>query len=134
MKRFVLTALFLIVLFHGKTQVLTLQEAIDIALRNSLDVEIAKNSVTANEINNHLSVAGGLPVVEANVTNNQSVTNLTQNLSNGTTTKRNGNFNSSINSSVGASILLYNGLRVHTTKKRLDALQQQSELVVNVQI
>lgn len=111
-----------------------MQEAINIALKNSLDIEIARNNVTANEINNHISVAGGLPVVDANLTNNQSVTNLTQNLSNGTVTKRNGNFNNSLNSSVGASFLLYNGLRVHATKKRLEALQQQSEHAVSMQI
>jgi outer membrane protein len=134
MKRFVLTALLFIAVFQLKAQVLTLPDAINIALKNSLDIEIARNTVTANEINNHISVAGGLPVVDANITNNQSLTNLTQNLSNGTTTKRNGNFNSSLNSSVGASFLVFNGFRVHATKKRLEALQQQSEHVVSVQI
>ncbi|MCW3107384.1 MAG: TolC family protein [Segetibacter sp.] len=134
MKRFVLTALLFAAGVQLEAQVLTLQDAINIALKNSLDIEIARNTVAANEINNHISVAGGLPTVDANLTNNQSLTNLTQKLSNGTTTKRNGNLNNSLNSSVGASFLVYNGLRVHATKRRLEALQQQSEQAVSVQI
>lgn len=120
--------------FQIKAQVLTLQQAINTALKNSLDIEIARNTVTASEINNHISVAGGLPAVDANFANTQSLTNLTQNLSNGTKTKRNGNLNNSLNSGIGATFLLYNGLRVHATKKRLEALQQQTEHEVSVQV
>ena len=134
MKRLVLTALLFAAVFPLKAQVLTLQQAIDIALKNSLDIEIARNSVAANEISNHISVAGGLPVVAANFTNNQSLTNLTQNLTNGTVIKRNSNFNSSVNTGVAAGFLVFNGFRVHATKKRLESLQQQSEQQVNVQI
>lgn len=134
MKRFVLSGLLFFTMFHIKAQVLTLQDAINIALKNSLDIEIARNTVRANEINNHISVAGGLPTVDAGLTNNQSLTNLTQKLSNGTVTKRNGNLNNALNSSVGASFLVFNGFRVHATKKRLEALQQQSEHAVSTQI
>lgn len=134
MKKFVLTAFLFSAVFRVNAQVLTLEEAINIALKNSLDIEIARNTVTANQINNHLSVAGGMPVVELSLVNNQSLTNLTQNLSNGTKISRNGNLNSSINTGLGGSILLFNGLRVHATKKRLEVLERQSEQVVNMQI
>ncbi|GEO09646.1 TolC family protein [Segetibacter aerophilus] len=134
MKKTLLSAFLLFAIIRIDAQVLTLQEAINIALKNSLDIEIARNNVTANEINNHISVAGGLPNVDASITNNQSLTNLTQNLSNGTTTKRNGNLNNSLNGGIGGSLLLYNGLRVHATKKRLEALQLQSEQLVTTQI
>jgi outer membrane protein len=134
MKRLVFTALLFGTITQLTAQVLTLHDAINIALKKNLDIEIARNSVTANEINNHISVAGGLPTVDASLTNNQSLTNLTQNLSNGTTTKRNNNFNTSLASNVGASFLLYNGFRVHATKKRLEALQLQSEQVLNTQV
>jgi outer membrane protein len=134
MKKTLLSAFLLFAIIHVDAQVLTLQEAINIALKNSLDIEIARNNVAVREINNHISVAGGLPNVDANITNNQSLTNLTQNLSNGTTTKRNGNLNNSFNGGIGGSFILYNGLRVHATKKRLEALQVQSEQVVTTQI
>jgi outer membrane protein len=134
MKRFVLAGFLIASTVHLTAQVLTLENAINIALKRNLDIEIDRNTVAINEINNHISVAGGVPIVDANLTNNQSVTNLTQNLSNGTVTKRNGNFNTTFNSSINASFLVYNGLRVRATKKRLEALQQQSEQVVNSQI
>lgn len=134
MKRFVLIGLVFFTYNQLRAQVLTLQDAINIALKNNLDIEIARNTVAANEINNHLSVAGALPSVDVTLNNNQSITNLTQNLTNGTKIKRNGNRNSSFNGSIGGTILLYNGLRVRFTKKRLEALQQQSEQQVTVQI
>jgi outer membrane protein TolC len=83
---------------------------------------------------NHISIAGGLPEVSASLTNNQSVTNLTQQLSNGTTTKRPGNANNSTNASLNGSFLLFNGFRVHAAKNRLAALEKQGEQLVNVQI
>lgn len=134
MKRIVLIGLLFFTCDQLKAQVLTLQEAINIALKNSLDIEIARNTATANEIGNHPSFTGALPTVDANLTNTQSLTNLTQQLSNGTTTKRNGNLNNQLNSSVSANYLVFNGFRVHATKRRLEALQQQSEQLVNVQI
>jgi outer membrane protein TolC len=134
MKRIVFTAFLLCAITQLQAQTLTLQEAINIALKNSLDIEIARNNIAASEINNHISVAGGLPTVETSITNNQSLTNLTQNLSNGTTTKRNGNFNSSFNGGLGGSFVLYNGLRVHAAKSRLEAIQKQSEQLVTTQI
>ncbi|MCW3115498.1 MAG: TolC family protein [Segetibacter sp.] len=134
MKRIVLIGLLFFTCDQLKAQVLTLQEAINIALKNSLDIEIARNTATANEIGNHPSFTGALPTVDANLTNTQSLTNLTQQLSNGTTTKRNGNLNNQLNSSVSANYLVFNGFRVHATKRRLEVLQQQSEQLVNVQI
>jgi outer membrane protein TolC len=134
MKRIVLIGLLFFTCDQLKAQVLTLQEAINIALKNSLDIEIARNTATANEIGNHPSFTGALPTVDANLTNTQSLTNLTQQLSNGTTTKRNGNLNNQLNSSVSANYLVFNGFRVHATKRRLELLQQQSEQLVNVQI
>lgn len=134
MKRFVLTALFFVAAAQLKAQVLTLQDAINIALKNSLDIEIARNTVAASEINNHISVAGGLPIVGGTLSNNQSLTNLNQKLTNGTSITRNGNLNNTLNTGVGATFLLYNGLRVQATKKRLEALQQQSEQAVSMQI
>lgn len=134
MKRVVLTVLIYFTIFQLQAQVLTLEDAINIALKNSLDISIARNNITAKEINNHPSFAGGSPNVEVNLTNNQSLTNLNQKLTNGTTISRNGNLNNALNAQLGASILVFNGFKVQATKKRLEALQQQSEQAVSIQI
>ena len=126
---------FLLAAFHVQAQgVLTLEEAINIALRNSLDIRISRNTLEGRIVGNHISIAGGLPNVSASLTNNQSVTNLNQQLSNGTDIKRRGNANNSTNANLNGTFVLFNGFRVHAAKNRLAALERQGEQLVTVQI
>ena len=134
MKRVVSLCFLFFAVANVNAQNLTLDEAINIALKNSLDIEIAQNTYEANRINNHLAMAGGLPEVSGSLTDNQSLTNLNQKLSNGTTTKRNGNSNNALNAGIEASFLLYNGNRVRYTKSRLGAIERQSAEDINLQI
>ena len=113
---------------------LTLAEAIAIALENNLDIKIAKNNLESSIINNHISIAGGLPEVTASANNNRTLTNLTQELSNGTKTQRNNVANNSIVANITGTYLLYNGMRVQFTKARLDAVQKQNDVLINVQV
>jgi outer membrane protein TolC len=134
MKRIVFITLLLLGMTRSEAQVLTLEEAINIALKNSMDIEIARNNVTASEINNHISVAGGSPTVAGTLTNNQSFTNLNQQLSNGTNIKRNGNSNNSLNAGIEGNFIIFNGFRVRAAKSRLMALERLSREQVSVQI
>lgn len=115
-------------------QPLTLQQAVDIALRNNLNIQIARNTLQASQIGNHISMAGGLPDVTASLSDNQSVTNLNQNLSSGNTIKRSGNANNSANAGVTGSFLVFNGFRVYATKSRLAAIERQSDQQLLLQI
>ncbi|MFN8355159.1 MAG: TolC family protein [Spirosomataceae bacterium] len=115
-------------------QKLTLNEAIEVALKNSLDIQIAKNVTTVSSINNHIGVAGGLPTVNAAATNTEQVTALNQELSNGTTTNRGGVAANNLNMNVTGTFLLYNGGRVVTTKKRLEELQRLTQQQLNSSI
>jgi outer membrane protein TolC len=134
MKRTVFAFFFLLLAVCGNSQVLTLQEAIDIALKNNLDIEIARNNFEASDINNHISIAGGLPEVFGSFTNRESLTTLNQRLNNGTTIKRPNNLTNALNSGIEANYLLFNGWRVRTTSRRLEALERQSEVRVNLQV
>lgn len=115
--------------------ILRLSDAIDIALKNSLDIELAKNRLAADSILNNIGVAGGLPLVTANVADNEQVTSVNQKLNTGVKIQRNNAAANNLNSNITGSILLYNGGRVIATKKRLAQLQQQSQqqLVSQVQ-
>ena len=115
-------------------QVLTLEDAINIALKNSLDIQLARNNIEASHINNHISVAGGLPTVTGSLTDNQAITNLNQKLSNGTTTIRSGNAINNLNSGITASFIVSNGFRVYAARSRLRALERLSEQQVVMQI
>ena len=113
---------------------LSLKSAIDTALRNSFDIRIAGNTFEINKINNTLGVAGALPLVSASVSDNQSLTDVNQKLNTGAEIKKNNASGNTMTSSVTAGMLLFNGFRVMATKERLNSLQKQSELQLNLQI
>lgn len=106
---------------------LSLDEAISIALKNSLEIKIAKNEIEARTLMNHYGVAGGLPTVNASLGNTEQVMNIRQKLQNGTNIERNGAAGNNLSAGVTASLVLYNGHRIVATKKRLEELQAQGE-------
>lgn len=121
--------------FLGSGQsLMTLKDAIDTTLRNNFDIRIAGNNVAISKINNTYGMAGGLPTVNASLTDNQSLTNVYQKLNSGTEIKKNNASGNSMSSNVTAGMTLFNGFKVVATKERLDCLQKQSELLFNVQV
>jgi len=112
-------------------QSITLNNAVDIALKNSLDIQVLRNNRQIADINNNIGVAGGLPAVTASVTDNEQVNNINQKLNTGVEIKRNGASGNTLTAGLNASMLLYNGSRVVATKKRLEQLETQSEQYVN---
>ncbi|RXK83910.1 TolC family protein [Filimonas effusa] len=116
-------------------QQLTLPDAINIALKNSLDIQLAKNNVSRNAVLNNYGVAGGLPTVSATATDNEQITSINQEFANtARNTKRSNVAANNLSASATGSILLSNGYRVIATKNRLDQLQKQSEQLLNAQI
>jgi outer membrane protein len=113
---------------------ITLDDAIALALKNSYEIEIAKNNVEANTILNNYGVAGGLPTVAATASNTEQITQVNQKLNDGTEINRNAAAGNNTQASLSVGILLYNGKRVVSTKKRLAELQNQSAEVLNSQI
>jgi outer membrane protein TolC len=116
-------------------QAISLNDAINTALKNSLDIQVSRNNIEANSILNNYGVAGGLPVVTSSATNNETVTSINQKYSDASrNTKRNNNASNSLSANVTGSILLYNGMRVYSTKKRLEELENQSREYLNSQV
>ncbi len=115
-------------------QQITLNEAIDISLKNNLDIQISKNNEKISNINNNIGIAGGLPNITGAAGTNQQITGLNQELSSGTSTNRTGVFSNNSNLGFTASMLLYNGGRVLATKKRLEELQHLSQVQLNATI
>ncbi|MCE1199116.1 MAG: TolC family protein [Marinilabiliales bacterium] len=134
MKKRYLMMVFLLPMVALAQPKIGLKEAIDTTLLNSFDLRIAGNNLTITKINNSLGVAGALPTVAANLTDNQSVTNVNQKLNSGTEIKKSSANGNTMTSSVSMGLLLFNGLKVWATKERLDLLQKQSEYQLNLQI
>ncbi len=132
---FILLILFLANSLKSFSQdTLRLPDAINLALKKSLDISIAKNNIEAATILNSTGFAGGLPIVTGSITDNESLTSVNQKLNTGTTIQRNNAAANALNANVTGSILLFNGGRVVATKQRLATLQNQSGKILNSQI
>lgn len=134
MQKLYCSLLFFLPLLGVSQPVVTLKSAIDTTLQNSFDIRISKNNLEISKVNNTFGVAGGLPVVSAGITDNQSVTDVNQKLNSGTEIKKSSANGNTMNSSVSAGMVLFNGFKVFATKGRLNMLQKQSELQFNLQV
>lgn len=134
MKRIVLFFALVLPLMLQAQPRLTLNQAIDSALQNNLDIRIARNYVLMAKAGNNFGYAGGLPYINAGATDNFNYINSFQQLNTGTETSENGIRGNSLNAYVSANITLFNGFKVLATKKRLDLLHQQSQTELNGQV
>lgn len=123
---FIIGLLFFSLLTQAQ-EILRLTDAVNIALKNSLDIQVVKNRIEADSIRNNIGIAGGLPLVTANINDNEQITSVNQKLNTGTSIQRNNAAANNLNANITGSILLYNGGRVIATKKRLGQLQLQSQ-------
>ena len=116
-------------------QRLTLQNAVNTALQYSYNIQLLKNTLEINTINNNIGIAGGLPTVAATVNDNEQLTNINQKFSDASrNAQQSGVTANIISANVTGSMLLFNGYRVVATKKRLEQIQQQSNSLLQLQI
>ena len=110
-----------------RSQVLTRDEAVRIALKNSLNIELGRNAVQAAVINNSYGIAGGLPLVTGTASDQEQSTSIRQKYSDATDDKQSDNaFSNSLSGAVNGYLLLYNGERVVNAKRQLGALETQT--------
>lgn len=134
MKRYFLAlALCFPLIVEAQTQ-LTLQNAIDTALMNNLDIQISQNNVQIAKAYNNYGYAGGLPYINATASDNMGLSAINQKYNNNTETNESGIVGNALNAGISANIVLFNGFKVMATKKRLSLLQQQSRTELNAQV
>jgi outer membrane protein TolC len=116
-------------------QRISLTDAINIALKNSYDIQLAQNNIEISTISNSYGFAGGLPVVSGTASDNEQVTSINQKFADPSRdTKKDNVGTNNLSVGVTGSMLLYNGMRVQATKKRLEELLQQNQQLLSVQI
>ena len=134
MKKFLIYMLILLPFISEAQIPLTIANAIDTALRNNFDIQIAKNNTEIGRISNTYGNAGGLPSINATNSESRSVVGLNQQLSSGVNTSKTNVNNSALNAGVTASMVLFNGFLITATKERLNYLHKQSITQLNLQI
>lgn len=111
-----------------------LSSAIQTALANNLQLQIARNDAQIAHNNNHAGNAGMLPNVSLNASDNPSLTNINQQYTNGTSIERKNVFNNTLSANVLGTYTLYDGMKMFATKHRLEALDRVGNTQLQAQI
>lgn len=127
--KFIFLSLFFLATFFtaGKSkaqEVLTLEEAVKIALERNYDIKLAANNREIDDVNISLANAGFLPVVDATLANNHGIQTTTQTQSDGSIRERNGARNSNLNYGVGLNWTIFDGFRMFARYDQLKELRK----------
>lgn len=108
-------------------EVLTLEDAVKIALKNNYEIKISKNNLSIEKTNVSIGNAGILPKVSANVVDNNGIQNTSQTRSDGTVTKLDNAKNNSLVYGVGLDWTVFDGFKMFAKLDQLKTLQKLGE-------
>src|SRR5690606_1713014 len=108
-------------------EILTVQEAVKIALENNYQIKTARNELAIDSLGATLGHAGILPRVGANLSDNNSIQHLSQTRSNGTFLEEDNVKNSNFNYGVDLQWTVFDGLRMFANHEQLKANQKLGE-------
>lgn len=108
-------------------EVLTLENAVKIALENNYDIRIAKNDLKIDQNNVSAGNAGMLPKVAASIAQNNNLQNLSQTRADGNTITLDNAKNNSLNYGVSLDWTIFDGLKMYAKKEQLSQLQKLGE-------
>ena len=108
-------------------EVLTVEEAVKIALENNYQIKTAKNELRIDQMGVSPGQAGMLPQVNASIVDNNSVQNLSQTRVDGSEVERDNAKNSSLNYGVALEWTIFDGLRMFANHEQLKETQKLGE-------
>lgn len=127
--KFIVTLILILSLFTANAQeILTIDNAVTIALENNYGIKIAKNNVKITENNASIYNSGFLPSIIGNAGASYDNNNSDLTLQDGTEIETNGAESTRYNASVGLNYTLFDGLGRSYNYKRLQELNNLSEL------
>ena len=120
---------WLIILFFpsitwAQSSLLTIDDAVKMALQNNYAVQIVSNDTVIGKINNNWANAGAVPVVSATANRTIATNNIEQQLQNGTNIKTNGASVNNFNAGLTISWRFFDGMKMFATKKRLEEIEK----------
>lgn len=128
MRNLYTTLLFVIIGFSAQAQdLLSLEDAVKIALENNYDIKIAENNSKIDATNNNLANAGMLPSLNANFTNNNSQLDTKQTQGDGTVRELDNAKNMNLTYGIGLDWTIFDGLSMFARKEQLNVLEQQGK-------
>ncbi|WP_281229060.1 TolC family protein [Flavobacterium aquiphilum] len=127
--------LFFLCFATGNAQeLLTLENAVKIALENNYEIKIADNNLKIETANVAIGNAGMLPSVSAVATDNNSILNTSQTRSDGNTVKLQNAKNSNLNYGVALDWTIFDGMKMFAKYDQLKELQNMSDAQLKMTI
>lgn len=138
-KQFPILLLLVFIIFNGRAQeILSAENAIQIALENNYEIRLAKNDLEIDEISASLGFAGMLPQVYGTLNDNNSIQNLSQVRSDGTENSLEDAKNNSLSYGVALDWTLFDGFKMFAKydqlkeNKKLGDAELQKSILTNV--
>lgn len=113
---------------------LTIEEAIQLGIKNNYNILVANNNASIAANNNSLGNAGMLPVVDINASTNFATNATKQDFSTGTSVDKAGVKSNNISSGIYVTWTLFNGLKMFATHEQLSMLESMGKLSSKIQI
>ncbi|CAL1521506.1 TolC family protein [Chitinophaga sp. MM2321] len=141
MKRYIIkSCLFIVILLvstiavQAQQKVLTLEQAIDVALKNNFDIRLARNTAELSANDYAYANFAFAPRLNSNVGTTWNRTATKQEFANGTKRDTSGIKGNNINANVTLSWTLFDGMRMFATRDKLSAIRDLGELATKDQV
>lgn len=135
MKKGLIAILFFLLVPKGSAQeVLTVEQAIEIAMKNNYDIKLADNDLAVDKVNNSIGNAGMLPQVNASLTKSNSIQNSKQVQSNGDVRSLDNAKNNRLDYGVNLGWTVFDGLKMFARHDQLQELEKQGDLQLKLVI
>jgi outer membrane protein len=118
---------FFCVLKMNAQEILTIEDAVKIALENNYEIKIATNELTIDKTNVSAGNAGMLPKATASIIDNNSIINLSQTRTDGTVNSLDNAKNNSLSYGVNLDWTVFDGFKMFAKLEQLKELQKQGE-------
>ena len=111
-------------------QKLTVDDATGIALKNNYGILFSRASAEIDKVNNTAGNAGMLPGIGITGSDNYSINNVSQDLSNGSNISSGHATSNTLNAGVALGWKVFDGGKMFVTKKKLDEIENLGEIQV----
>ena len=129
-----LIVLFFFVAKTSAQEVLTLENAVKIALENNYEIKIASNNSLISKTNVTSGNAGMLPKATATITDNNGIQNLSQTRADGTVNTLDNGKSSNLSYGIGLDWTIFDGFKMFAKLDQLKELQKLGEAQLKMTI